>query len=91
MKNKKKLVILLTCIALVVALAASIVTIGAADRKDESLTSVEETGDAQYRFTYVRVGGTDEEPIYSLVIEVIGDEPLVIEGGTILGGEMGGN
>lgn len=91
MKNKKKLVILLTCLALVVALAASIITIGADCQQEDPAAALEETGDVQYRFSYVRVGGTDEEPIYSLVIEVIGDEPLVIEGGTIFGGEMGGN
>lgn len=52
----------------------------------EPIVSTEQIGDAQYRFTYERVGGTDEEPLYQLVIEVIGDEPLIIEGGSILGG-----
>lgn len=52
----------------------------------EPIVSTEQIGDAQYRFTYERVGGTDEEPIYQLVIEVVGDEPLVIEGGSIFGG-----
>ena len=52
----------------------------------EPITSTEQIGDAQYRFTYERVGGTDDEPIYQLVIEVVGDEPLVIEGGSLFGG-----
>ena len=52
----------------------------------EPIVSTEQIGDAQYRFTYERVGGTDEEPLYQLVIEVVGDEPLIIEGGSIFGG-----
>lgn len=52
----------------------------------EPIVSTEQVGDAQYRFTYERVGGTDEEPLYQLVIEVVGDEPLIIEGGSLFGG-----
>lgn len=89
--NKKKFLIAGICLALVAVLLISAVSIvHANDTQTPEEIVVEETGDAQYRFSYVRVGGTDEEPIYQLVIEVIGDEPLVIQGGTIFGGEMEG-
>lgn len=91
--KRKNFAIVALFLAVVLVLAAAIGGIAhhakqpqQLEEVGEPIVSTEQIGDAQYRFTYERVGGTDEEPLYQLVIEVVGDEPLIIEGGSILGG-----
>lgn len=90
----KKITKICAIVLLLIAVVGGLVALTWPTHDDQALEPVENytysedvtIGDAQYRITYEVIGGTPENPIYQMVIEVIGDEPLVIEGGSILGG-----
>lgn len=71
MKFHKKAAAVALCVALIAAVITSLVIDAKAD------TAKEET--PLYSVTYQRVGGTDENPIYSYEFTWHGEEPLVID------------
>lgn len=90
---KKKIFNGFIIVLLLITFVGGLVALTRPAPDDQALEPIEEytyseditIGDAQYRITYEVIGGTPENPIYQMVIEVIGDEPLIIEGGSILG------
>lgn len=71
MKFHKKAAAVALCVALIAAVIASLVIDAKADATKEETPL--------YSVTYQRVGGTDENPIYSYEFTWHGEEPLVID------------